>query len=166
MLLNRGEKSKMNQKLPTIRKLIEPILVEMKLELYDLVFEKEADRNFLRVLIEREDWTMDIDTCVEVSEKISLLLDDVDYLEEEYILEVASPGCERELKNIEDYLKVVSKYILVETNKPVNKETIIKGYLKKISENSLTLQLNLKGRIKLVEIEFENIKKANLSFKY
>ena len=57
----------------------------MNVNLFDCVYEKE-DNNF-RIFIEREDWSMDLDTCVEVSEKISLLLDEVSYLDDEYMLE-------------------------------------------------------------------------------
>lgn len=154
------------EKKQKIRELIEPILKEMNVNLFDCVYEKEDNMNFLRIFIEREDWSMDLDTCVEVSEKISLLLDEVSYLDDEYMLEVASPGVERELKNKNEYLKAVDKYILVKTNQKVNGEEEIHGQLIEITDKSLKLQLNFKGRIKVVEIDLENIKKANLSFKY
>lgn len=154
------------EKKQKIRELIEPILKEMNVNLFDCVYEKEDNMNFLRIFIEREDWSMDVDTCVEVSEKISLLLDEVSYLDDEYMLEVASPGVERELKNKNEYLKAVDKYILVKTNQKVNGEEEIHGQLIEITDKSLKLQLNFKGRIKVVEIDLENIKKANLSFKY
>ena len=58
-----------------IKKIIEPILEEMNLILYELKYEKEDGENYLRIFLEKENEVMDLDTCVEASEKISLLLD-------------------------------------------------------------------------------------------
>ena len=60
-----------------LKKIIEPVLEEMNLILYELKYEKEDNENYLRIFLEKEHDVMDLDTCVEASEKISLLLDKV-----------------------------------------------------------------------------------------
>ena len=61
-----------------LKKIIEPVLEEMNLILYELKYEKEDNENYLRIFLEKEHDVMDLDTCVEASEKISLLLDKED----------------------------------------------------------------------------------------
>ena len=98
-----------------VKGLIIPVLKEMNLILYELKYEKEDGENYLRIFLEKEDDVMDLDTCVEASEKISLLLDEEDPIPNEYYLEVASSGREKSFVEIEDYRKSIDKYMLVDT---------------------------------------------------
>ena len=48
------------------------------------------------------DGSMDLDTCAEVSEKLSALLDAEEGFKEPYTLEVCSPGAEREIRDLKE----------------------------------------------------------------
>lgn len=148
-----------------IKKIIDPVLEEMKLILYELKYEKEDNENYLRIFVEKENEVMDLDTCVEASEKISVLLDKEDPIANEYYLEVASSGRERVFNDKQDYVSNIDKYILVDTNELVNGYDELIGYLKEVTEDAIKLEINLKGRIKVVEIPFKIIEKAHLTYK-
>lgn len=148
-----------------VKTLIMQILEEEKVNLFELVYEKEGNENYLRIFIERDDLTMDLDTCVSVSEKVSMLLDEADIIKDDYFLEVASPGVERPLKK-EEYSKAINKYILIETSEEVEGYQELTGYLTEVSDNSLKIEINLKGRLKVIEVPFDKIKQTRLSFKY
>lgn len=148
-----------------IKKIIEPVLKEMNLILYELKFEKEGKEDYLRIFLEKEDDVMDLDTCVEASEKISLLLDKEDPIPTEYYLEVASSGREKTFKDKQDYINNIDKYILVDTNELVSGYDELVGYLKEVSDEGIKLEINLKGRIKVVDIPFKIIEKAHLTYK-
>lgn len=148
-----------------IEKLIDPVLKEMNLILYELKYEKEDNENYLRIFLEKEHDVMDLDTCVEASEKISLLLDKEDPIPNEYYLEVASSGREKCFLTIEDYKNSIDKYILVDTTELVNGYDELVGYLKEVNEESIKLEINLKGRLKVVDIPFKIIEKAHLTYK-
>ena len=148
-----------------VKTLIMQVLEEEKVNLFELVYEKEGNENYLRIFIERDDLTMDLDTCVSVSEKVSMLLDEADIIKDDYFLEVASPGVERPLKK-EEYSKAINKYILIETSEEVEGYQELTGYLTEVSDNSLKIEINLKGRLKVVEVPFDKIKQTRLSFKY
>lgn len=148
-----------------VKKIIEPVLKEMNLILYELKYEKEDNENYLRIFIEKETEVMDLDTCVEASEKISLLLDKEDPIPDEYYLEVASSGREKCFNDKQDYLNNVDKYILVDTSELVNGYDELVGYLKEVTEDGIKLEINLKGRIKVVDIPFKIIEKAHLTYK-
>jgi ribosome maturation factor RimP len=148
-----------------VEKIIEPVLKEMNLVLYELKYEKEDNEMYLRIFLEKEHDVMDLDTCVEASEKISVLLDKEDPIPSEYYLEVASSGRERVFKEKQDYLDNLDKYILVDTSELVSGYDELVGYLKEVTDEGIKLEINLKGRIKVVDIPFKIIEKAHLTYK-
>ena len=148
-----------------IKDAILPVLKELDLSLYKIVYEKEAGKNYLRILLEKEDFSLDLDTCVKASEAISPILDELDPIDEEYFLEVASCG-ERELETLDDYKKAINKYILVDVKERVLDYDELVGDLVNVTDEGIELQINLKGRIKKVSIPFNIIEKAHLTFKF
>ena len=148
-----------------IKNAICPCLESMNLSIYMIVYEKENGKNYLRIFLEKEDYSLDLDTCVKASEAISKILDDIDPISEEYFLEVASSG-ERELANYDDYLKTLNKYILVEVNERVSGYDELVGDLVAVTDEGIDLKINLKGRMKVVSIPFNIIEKAHLTFKF
>ena len=148
-----------------IEEAILPSLSDMNLSIYKIVYEKEHGKNYLRIFLEKEDYTLDLDTCVAASEIISKILDDLDPISEEYFLEVTSSG-ERELVSLEDYKKALNQYILVEVSERVLNYDELVGDLVGVSDSCIELKINLKGRIKTVSIPFNIIEKAHLTFKF
>ena len=79
--------------------LLEPIAKKHAVVIYDVEYVREAGEWYLRAFIDREgDESVDIDTCVDVSHDLSDALDEEDYIEDAYTLEVSSPGLGRQLK--------------------------------------------------------------------
>ena len=72
-----------------VRELIEEEVSKMGIIIDSVVYEKEGSNYFLRIVIDR-DQIIDIDTCVEVTKVINPLLDDLDVIEESYILDISS----------------------------------------------------------------------------
>lgn len=72
-----------------VRELIEEEVSKMGVRIDSVVYEKEGSNYFLRIVIDR-DQIIDIDTCVEVTKVINPLLDDLDVIEDSYILDISS----------------------------------------------------------------------------
>lgn len=83
-------------------------------ELYDVEYVKERRQNILRVYIDKKTG-IDIDDCVAASEIISAFLDETDPIQDDYSLEVSSPGAERKLRDREEIKKAIGHYIHVQT---------------------------------------------------
>lgn len=66
---------------------------------------KGADRKVLQVMAERPDGEMDVEDCANLSRAISDVLDAADPIETEFVLEVSSPGIDRPLTALEDYVR-------------------------------------------------------------
>lgn len=78
------------------RALAEPVLDALGLELWDLRFEKEGSDWYLRYFIDKPGGVTIVD-CENFSRAVDKLLDEADPIEQSYVLEVSSPGIEREL---------------------------------------------------------------------
>lgn len=59
----------------------------------------------LQVMAERGDGTMSVDDCAALSRALSALLDVEDPIRSEYVLEVSSPGIDRPLVRLEDFVR-------------------------------------------------------------
>ena len=84
-------------------------------------------------------------SCVNVSKVISEELDILDPIKEAYNLEVSSSGAERELRNSEEILRVVGKYVYIETIEQKFDGKLISfkdGFLEVLHKNKRTTRVN------------------------
>ena len=88
--------------------LLQPILDGMSFELWDVSYVKEGGEMYLRVFIDKEGGIM-IDDCVDVSRKLSDILDEKDFIEDAYTLEVSSPGLGRKLVKDREFERSIGR---------------------------------------------------------
>lgn len=74
-----------------------PIVEKNGFELWDVEYVKEGGNWYLRAYIDKPGG-INVDDCEVVSRELSDILDEKDYIDEAYILEVSSPGLGRPLK--------------------------------------------------------------------
>lgn len=130
-----------------VTELVEPMLETEGYELVDVEYTKEGKNWFLRVFVDK-DGGIDIDDCSKVSEYLSAKLDEVDPIPDSYFLEVSSPGAERPLKKVEDFIKSVGKHVYVTTYEPFEGLKEFEGLLQSFSEDKqLTIQIDKKTYI-------------------
>jgi ribosome maturation factor RimP len=97
--------------------LAEPVARELRLLLWDVRFEKEGSGWYLRYLIDKEGGVA-IDDCERFSRRVDKLLDETDPIEQSYILEVSSPGVERELIKPEHFERFAGSLVRVRLIRP------------------------------------------------
>lgn len=136
---------------------IEPLLEAKGCMLYEIQWDTSMKPPVLRVMIDREEGGVDLDLCASCSEEISAKLDETDAIPDEYMLEVCSPGAERELKTEKQIEKQLGKYVYVQMKSPVDKFNEVTGKLEALSPESLTVSFFIKGRPKKVTVERDNI---------
>ena len=151
-----------NQKLINgAKEILKPFLEEKNLVLYDVDVVKEDGNLILRILIDNPSGLIDLNALAEANEYVSDRIDKYDADMPEYMLEVSSPGAERELRTNEDILKSIEKYIHVETP-----NMIYEGVLKEVSEEEIVVRINLKGRFKNQIINRKEINLIRLAVKF
>ncbi len=79
----------MKKTLETIQKAIEPKLEPLKIIVDEITYEKEGNYYFLRIILDKENG-IDLDTIVEATNIINPILDELDLIDDSYILDVLS----------------------------------------------------------------------------
>jgi len=85
-----------------------------------------------------------IDDCVEISRAVSDWLDETDFIDESYILEVSSPGLGRTLKKDKDFLRELGKGVEVKLYKAIDKRKDFSGILKSFDDENIVIEENSK----------------------
>lgn len=119
--------------------LILPIIEENGFELVDVEYVKEAGNWYLRCYIDKPGG-ITVDDCELVSRAFSDKLDEVDFIDDSYIMEVSSPGLGRPLKKEKDYVRSMGKLLEIRTYRPINKEKEFYGILTAYDNNSVTVE--------------------------
>lgn len=110
-----------------VEKIVEELLENTALELVAVDYVKERDW-YLRVFIDKEGG-VDLDDCQDLSRKLEELLDAQDIIKTSYILEVSSPGLDRELKKPRDFQREMGKDIDVSLFAPLDGKKVLTGPL-------------------------------------
>ena len=93
--------------------ILQEFLAENGLSLYDAEYVKEGPDRVLRVYIDKEDGYIGTEDCEKVSRFLSDKLDELDPIEDNYVLEVSSPGLDRELKKDEHFSRYIGEEVEV-----------------------------------------------------
>ena len=148
-----------------VRPIIEKCAKELKIEIVDIEWVREHNTRILRILADTE-FGLTVDDSVSLNEAVSLALDEDNYLQEEYMLEVSSPGLERPIKNDDEITKAIGKYINIKTYEKIEAQKEFEGYLKAYSDGFLEIEVNLKGRLKTYKIEKNKISNIRHAVKF
>ena len=90
--------------------LLIPLIEQHQFELVDVEYVKEAGTWYLRLYIDKEGG-ITIDDCEAVSRLFSDKLDEEDFIDDAYIMEVSSPGLGRPLKKEKDFKRSMGKEV-------------------------------------------------------
>lgn len=126
-----------------VENLLKSIINDLGYELYDVIYEKEGKDYYLRIVIDKEDG-IDLNDCEKVNDAINDILDEADYIKDQYFLEVSSSGVERLLRREEHYISQLGKEIKVKFFKPIDKQKELIGILEEYNKNEITLKVGEK----------------------
>lgn len=145
-------------------------LAENNLELWNTEFVKEGKDWFLRVYIDKPEGSeqeyVDINDCEFVSRYLSDKLDELDPIEQNYILEVSSPGLDRELLKEEHYVRFKGRMVEVKLYKAFEGAKNYEGVLLGLENDILSIEVPpvKKGQeAKRLDIPFDQVAKTKLA---
>ena len=126
--------------------MLAPIVEEAGFELVDVEYVKEAGNWYLRGYIDKPGG-ITVNDCEAVSRKFSDKLDEDDFIEDSYIMEISSPGLEvsspgltRPLKKEKDFVRSMGKLVELRTYRPIEKQKEFCGILNAYDDNSVTIE--------------------------
>jgi ribosome maturation factor RimP len=121
--------------------LLTPILSENAFELVDVEYVKEAGTWYLRAYIDKPGG-ITIDDCEKVSRALSDLLDEADYIQDSYILEISSPGLGRPLKKDKDFARSIGENVEVKLFAAIDRQKEFAGELLAFDKDTVTIRLD------------------------
>ena len=123
-----------------VESLIESTINNLGYELYDVEYAKEGKDYFLRIFIDKEAG-IDLNDCEKVNDGINDLLDQADYIKEQYFLEVSSPGIERVLRKDKHLEANIGSLVEVKMFKSIDGKKVIQGILKEFNKEMIVLEI-------------------------
>lgn len=122
-----------------VANIIEPEIEDLG---YRLVRVKLSNINgaTLQIMAERPDGTMNVAGCEEVSRAISPVLDIEDPISQAYHLEISSPGIDRPLVRLSDFVTWAGHTSKLETHQIVNGRKRYKGMIISVAGNDITFR--------------------------
>lgn len=154
------------------------------LDIFDVQFRRESNGLVLRVMIDRRadaagleqpavEGTPDgitVEDCQRVSHDLSALLDvEGDALgipDDEYTLEVSSPGLDRPLRGEADYRRFAGRLAKMVTREPIGKQSAFAGRITGIERDGAVLVVLLQEGRRTHRVPLDLVKRANLEVEF
>lgn len=140
---------------------LKPLIEEHHFELVDVEYVKEGSNWYLRAYIDKEGG-ISVDDCEVISRRLSDWLDEKDFIEDSYILEVSSPGLGRPLKKEKDFARSIGKEVEVRLYRQKDNQKEFTGILTNYDKNSVTIETEdgeslvfLRAEIALIRLAFD-----------
>ncbi len=144
-----------------VENLVKSKIEDLGYELYDVQYVKEGQNYILRIFIEKQNGSIDLNDCEKVNDGINDLLDSANYIKDQYFLEVSSTGVEKILRKDKHLKDNIGNEVQINLFKQIDvfgkKQKEIIGILKKIDENNVILQLG-EGEISINRKDISQIK--------
>lgn len=139
-------------------------LEENQYELYNIEFVKEGKDWFLRVFIdcaeEVQDGRIGTDDCEKVSRYLSQRLDELDPIEQNYYLEVSSPGIDRALLKEKDYVRYAGRMVDITLYQSIDGKKVLSGKLEGLVDGNIVI---IDEKDNKIEIPMEKSAKTKLA---
>ena len=136
-----------------VESLVKDKIEKIGYELYDVIYTKEGSNKILRIVIDSEKG-ISLDDCEKVNNEIKETIDEANPIEEQYFLEISSPGIERVLRKDKHLEQNIGKDINVKLfKKDENGAKEYLGTLKEFNQNEIIIETEEQE----IKIERKNI---------
>lgn len=147
--------------LKKIENIVTPVAESMGLSLVDIEYLQDGGYWYVRIYVEKENEDITLEDCAALSNKID---EDIDKLiDQRFFLEVSSPGIERPLKKIADYIRFKGEKAKLSLKHKVNDNKNFEGIIVDYKDNIIFLEIKEQ---EIMEIPFSEIRKANLVYEF
>lgn len=124
-----------------VEEYVMPIIEQNNYELVETEFVKEGANYYLRLYIDKEGG-FSINDCEIVSRYLEQKLEEDDFIDKAYILEVSSPGIDRVLKKDSEYVKYKGRIVDIKLYKHIDKVKEFQGELIGLVDDKIVIKEN------------------------
>ena len=151
-------KSAMDRRLAAI---VTPVIESMGFELVRIRLMGGNTRT-LQIMADRPEGGIVVDDCGEISIALSAVLDVEDAVEDNYILEVSSPGIDRPLTRLKDFEMWKGWEARMETTELIDGRRRFKGTLGGVEGEEVLIMIEEGGETVTIGLQFEWLADAKL----
>lgn len=116
----------------------------------------------LQIMADRPEGGINVDDCAVISTAVSAVLDVEDPIEENYYLEVSSPGIDRPLTRLKDFDAWQGYEVKIETSEQIDGRRRFKGMLRGTEENEVLIEIENNGEMVTIGLDFDWLSDAKL----
>lgn len=120
--------------------IVSNILAGKEIELVDLIYKREGPNMVLRLILDKKGG-ITLDECAWVNEQLSEVLENDEDMQDRYLLEVSSPGLDRNIRTKKDFDRVINEQVRVITYGPVEGRKEHLGRVVSCDQENLTIAL-------------------------
>ena len=116
----------------------------------------------LQIMADRADGGIEVDECAAISTAVSAVLDVEDPIEDNYVLEVSSPGIDRPLTRLKDFEMWKGWEARIETTELIDGRRRFKGALAGVEDEEILIEIEEGGQEVTIGLRFDWLSDAKL----
>ena len=116
----------------------------------------------LQIMADRPEGGIIVDECAAISTAVSAVLDVEDPIEENYVLEVSSPGIDRPLTRLKDFDMWADYEARIETTELIDGRRRFKGILQGTEGDEVLIEIEEGGETVTIGLKFDWLSDAKL----
>ncbi len=116
----------------------------------------------LQIMADRPEGGIVVEDCATISTAVSAVLDVEDPLEDEYVLEVSSPGIDRPLTRLKDFEMWEGYEARIETTELIDGRRRFKGMLAGADGDEVLIEIEDQGALVTIGLQFDWLSDAKL----
>ncbi|WP_378941818.1 ribosome maturation factor RimP [Paracoccus sp. R86501] len=144
-----------------LAEIITPVIEDLGFELVRVRLQGGKTAT-LQIMADRPEGGINVDDCAEISTAVSATLDVQDPIEENYHLEVSSPGIDRPLTRMKDFESFEGYEARLDLNQPIDGRKRFKGLLAGTEGTEVLINIEDQGATQTIGLEFDLLADAKL----
>lgn len=144
-----------------LAEIIAPVIEDLGFELVRIRLQGGKTAT-LQIMADRPEGGINVDDCADISTAVSAILDVEDPIEDNYHLEVSSPGIDRPLTRLKDFATFEGYEARLETNQPIDGRKRFKGVLAGVEGDEVLLNIEEAGEEQTIGLNFDWLSDAKL----
>ncbi|WP_283177128.1 ribosome maturation factor RimP [Gemmobacter sp. 24YEA27] len=116
----------------------------------------------LQIMADRPEGGIGVEDCSKISTAVSAVFDVEDPIEENYVLEVSSPGIDRPLTREKDFEAWAGWEARIETTELIEGQRRFKGELKGVEDGEILIEIEQHGQLVIIGLQFDWLADAKL----
>jgi len=129
---------------------------EHSAELIEWNLKKRGSTVVVDITADRSNGGITIDECTSINKQVVRGIEEKQWFGDDFVVEVSSPGLDRELKTFNDFLRAVGRKVRIHLKEPVEGKVEHHGKITKVEENQVLIHKN----DQTITIPLEHISKA------